>query len=284
MPIEPAKPDDDLDKETNEANETNIVAFNKDAWDKVAAEGDRYYRAMTAEQIQAARDGDWRIRITPTKPVPESWLQPLQNRNVLLLAGGGGQQSPILAALGAKVTVFDLSEKQLARDIEIANREGYEIQTASGDMANLKMFADASFDLVLNPCSVCYSPNVIPIWKEVYRTLVPGGHFVCGFINPLHYIFDAAKMDRNQFEVRHKIPYCDADLGDAQTELLGEDRPREFGHSLSDLIGGQIDAGFQIVGCYEDGWGGGDKLSTHISTFMATRSRKPVAQGMREPT
>lgn len=260
----------------NESAGDDIVAFNKTAWDKVAQHGDRFYHAMTPQQVADAKNGSWRIRITPTKPVPQDWLEPISGSDILLLAGGGGQQSPILAALGANVTVFDLSEKQLDRDIEIAAREGFEIETVSGDMADLSEFESDSFDLVLNPCSVCYSPNVVPIWREVYRTLKPGGHFVTGFINPLHYLFDAAKMERDQFEVRHKIPYADSDLGDQQAELLGEDRPREFGHSLTDLIGAQIDAGFEIVGCFEDGWGDDDKLSSHISTFMATRSRKPI--------
>jgi len=91
----------------------DILAFNRQAWDRVADAGDRFYRAMTPEQIQAARDGDWRIRITPTKAVPKDWLEPIAGKKILLLAGGGGQQSPILAALGAKVSVFDLSQRQL---------------------------------------------------------------------------------------------------------------------------------------------------------------------------
>ena len=255
----------------------DIVAFNRRAWDKLAAAGDRYYRAITTEQIEKARRGDWRIRVTPTKAVPHQWLLPLQGRDVLLLAAGGGQQSPIIAALGAHVTVFDLSEKQLARDNEIADSEGLEITTACGDMANLEIFCNDQFDLVLNPCSVCYAPDVNPVWKEVHRVLRPGGDFVTGFINPLYYIFDAAKMDRGTFEVRHKIPYCDGDLGEEETEVLGEDRPREFGHSLEDLIGGQLRAGLELVDFFEDGWGGGDKLSEHINTFIATRSRKPLA-------
>jgi len=253
----------------------DIVAFNRNAWDKVATAGDRYYKAITAEQIQQARNGTWRIRVTPTKPVPESWLTPLENRDVLLLAAGGGQQSPIFAALGANVTVFDVSEKQLARDIEIADREGFDICTVSGDMADLSAFADESFDLVLNPCSVCYVSDVIPIWNEVYRVLRPKCTFVTGFIHPLYYVFDAAKMDRDEFELRHKIPYADSDLGEEETELLGEDRPREFGHSLEDLIGGQLRAGFMMDEFFEDGWGGNDKLSQHINTFIATRCRKP---------
>jgi len=174
----------------------DIVAFNKEAWDRVADEGDRYYHAMTPEQISAAREGNWRIRITPTKAIPKEWLEPLQGKRVLLLAGGGGQQSPILAALGASVTVFDLSQRQLQRDIEIADREGFKIETVTGDMADLSMFDDGAFDLVLNPCSVCYIPDVVPVWKEVYRVLASGGSFITGVINPLYYIFDAVKMDR----------------------------------------------------------------------------------------
>ncbi|MEM9412636.1 MAG: class I SAM-dependent methyltransferase [Planctomycetota bacterium] len=253
----------------------DVVAFNAEAWDKVATAGDRFYRAITSEQIKAARDGNWRIRITPTKAVPRNWLEPLAGKHVLLLAGGGGQQSPILAALGAEVTVFDLSQKQLERDIEIAKREGFEIKTATGDMADLTCFEDEQFDLVLNPCSVCYSPSVIPVWQEVFRVLKRGSTFLTGFINPLYYIFDAGRMDRGIFDVRHAIPYSDADLGTSENEILGDDRPREFGHSLMSLIGAQMESGFQMIGFYEDGWGGGDKLSKHINTFMATRCLKP---------
>ena len=254
----------------------NILDVNRQAWDRVADAGDRFYRAMTPEQISAARDDDqWRIRITPTKPVPRAWLEPLDGKQVLLLAGGGGQQSPILAARGAKVTVFDLSEKQLQRDIEIAAREGFEIETVSGDMADLSMFQNDQFDLVLNPCSVCYIPEVVPVWREVFRVLKPGGTFVAGVINPVHYIFDAVEMDRGNLTVRHRIPYSDADLGDQQNEIIGDERPREFGHSISDLLGAQVDAGFHLIGFFEDGWGGNDKLSAHIATFFATRCLKP---------
>jgi len=252
----------------------DIISFNKEAWDRVADAGDRFYRSMTPEQIQLAREGEWRIRITPTKAVPKSWLEPIAGKRILLLAGGGGQQSPILATLGAKVSIFDLSQRQLDRDIEIAQREGFEIETFAGDMADLSVFPDESFDMVLNPCSVCYIPDVVPVWKEVWRVLNRGGTFLTGVINPLYFIFDAAKMDRGELQVRHKIPYSDADLGEEQQELLGEERPREFGHSLSDLIGAQIEAGFHLTGFFEDSWGGNDKLSSHVSTFFATHCTK----------
>ena len=266
----------DKSKTNAEHQEAGVVDFNRRAWDQVAEAGDKLYHAMTPEQIAAARNGEWRIRITPTKPVPRDWLEPLAGKEVLLLGGGGGQQSPILAALGADVTVFDLSELQLERDQEVAAREGLDICTVAGDMANLSIFADAAFDLVLNPCSVCFCPDVEPIWQEAFRVLRPGGHFVTGFIDPIYYVFDAAKMDKGKLKVRHKIPYSDFDLDDDEREkLLGPDRPREFGHSLDQLIGGQLRAGFRLIDFYQDGWGGSDQLSKKIDTFAATRCAKP---------
>lgn len=255
--------------------EGDPVSFNQTAWDKMALAGDRLYRAVTGEQIQFARNGDWKIRITPQKPVPRAWLEPLSDQKVLCLAAGGGNQGPLLSAAGAKVTVFDLSEQQLNRDREIATREDLDIDCVAGDMSDLGSFDDESFDLIVNPCSVCFCPNVDGIWAECYRVLANGGSLITGFINPVYYLFDAAAMDKNQLVVRHRIPYSDFDLSDEERQqLLGPDRPREFGHSMDQLIGKQLDAGFSLTGFYEDGWGQNDKLSSLISVFCATRATK----------
>jgi hypothetical protein len=115
------------------------------------------------------------------------------------------------------------------------------------------------------------------IWRESFRVLKPGGSLIVGFINPLYYLFDAAKLDRGEFEVRHPIPYCDFDLPIEDREnLIGPERPLEFGHGLDDLIGKQLAAGFSLTGFYEDGWGANDKLSLMINLFIATRATKQL--------
>ena len=254
----------------------DAVKFNQTAWNKMAAAGDKYYRGMTPEQIELARNSEFKIRVTPTRPVPDQWLASIKGQSVLCLAGGGGQQGPILAAAGAKVTIFDLSEIQLQRDLDIAERENLTLATAQGDMRDLNCFENEQFDLIISPCATCFCPSVEEIWNESFRVLKPGGSLIVGFINPVYYIFDAAKLDRGKFEVRHQIPYCDFDLPEeTRKKLLGPDRPVEFGHSLEDLIGLQLKAGFEMTGFFEDGWGGNDKLSSMINVFIATRATKP---------
>jgi hypothetical protein len=51
----------------------------------------------------------------------------------------------------------------------------------------------------------------------------------------------------------------------------------EFGHTLEDQIGGQLEAGFVLTGFYEDYFGSDvdDPLSRYLATFIATRAVKP---------
>src|SRR5262249_61569760 len=89
---------------------------------------------------------------------------------------------------GAKVTVFDNSPRQLAQDRLVAEREGLSIETVQGDMRDLHVFGDESFQLVVHPCSNCFVPEVRPVWREVFRILAPSGTLLAGFINPAAFI------------------------------------------------------------------------------------------------
>ena len=73
--------------------------------------------------IAKARTGTWEVVLTPKTPVPKAWFGDLRGQRVLCLASGGGQQAPILAAAGATVVSFDLSEEQLRKDQLVAERD-----------------------------------------------------------------------------------------------------------------------------------------------------------------
>jgi SAM-dependent methyltransferase len=254
----------------------DIRSYNREAWNREVEGGqNRWSQPVSAEVIAKAKQGEFSVLLTENNPVPQKWFPPLPGTDVLCLASGGGQQGPVLAAAGAKVTVFDNSPAQLRQDQFVAEREALPLQTVEGDAADLSMFTDASFDLVFNPVSTVFMPNVRAVWRECARVLRPGGILMTGFMNPVHYIFDLYKADEGILEVTHSIPY--SDLASIPREDLDEHMekglPVEFGHSLTDLIGGQCDAGFVVTDMYED-YMVDSPLHHYHPSYMATRSIK----------
>ena len=261
----------------NQPSPQDTLEYNRTAWNKQVEKENRWTQPVSSGKIAAARNGDWEIVLTPEKPIPGDWFPPLAGLATLCLASGGGQQGPILAAAGADVTVYDYSEMQLAQDRFVAERDGLAIRTIQGDMANLESVTDASFDLIVHPCSNGFVPNVLPVWKEAYRVLKKGGVLLSGFCNPICYLFDYEKSQKGILDVRHKIPYSDLESLSAseRQKFIDDDEPLCFGHTLQDQIGGQIDAGFAITGFYEDGWGEeSEPLDKFIDCFIATRALK----------
>jgi SAM-dependent methyltransferase len=251
----------------------DLRAHNAAAWDKLVERRIQWTIPVTSEQVAAARRGEWEIYLTPTRPVPRSWFPPPTGAEVLCLASGGGQQAPLLAAAGARVTVLDNSPRQLAQDRFVAGRDGLDLATVHGDMRDLSMFADARFDLIVHPVSNCFVPDVRPVWREAHRVLRPGGSLLAGFGNGIVYIFDQPQYARGTLEVKYSLPYSDlTDLPEHElSERLAQDEPLEFGHTLTDLLGGQIEAGFVIAGFYEDGEPG-ELLARHMPMYIVTRA------------
>lgn len=254
----------------------DIRSYNRDAWNREVEGGEnRWSQPVSAEIIAQAKTGQFSIVLTENKPVPMNWFPPMTGADVLCLASGGGQQGPVLAAAGARVTVLDNSPAQLKQDQFVAEREALSIRTVEGDAADLSIFADDSFDLVFNPCSTVFMPNVRAVWKECARVLRPGGILMTGSMNPVHYIFDLYKADEGILEVAHSIPYSDLKSIPQEDldELMEKGLPVEFGHSLTDLLGGQCDAGLVITDMYED-YMLDSPLHKYHPSYLATRAVK----------
>jgi SAM-dependent methyltransferase len=254
----------------------DIRDYNRTAWDNEVARGNEWTQAVSPEVIAAARQGRWEVLLTETKPVPRRWFPDLNGLDVLCLASGGGQQAPILAAAGARVTVFDNSPKQLEQDRKVSEREGLGLVTVEGDMADLSVFADESFDLVFHPCSNLFIPDVRPVWREAFRVLRRGGVLLAGFVNPVIYLFDHRLDERSALQVKHALPFSDLNslTKEECRQLIERGEPLEFGHTLADQIGGQTDAGFWITALYEDHHRT-LPIAKYTPTYIATRAVKP---------
>jgi SAM-dependent methyltransferase len=172
------------------------------------------------------------------------------------------------------VTVFDNSPKQLGRDDEVAARDGLELRTVLGDMRDLGVFDDASFDVIVNPVSNVFCPDLTPVWEETFRVLRPGGTLMVGFMNPDVYIFDEVALDRQELVVRHRLPFSSLDLSAADRMRAYGSGPIEYSHSLTEQIGGQLAAGFVLTHLSEAPHHA-DVTAHHLSAYIATRAVKP---------
>lgn len=249
----------------------DYINHNREAWNNYVQQNNEWTVPVGEEEISKAKQGHWSVVLTPTKAVPSDWFPPINGLIILGLASGGGQQGPILAAAGAEVTVFDNSENQLKQDQTVSDLYDLHLKTVQGDMRDLSVFEDESFDLIFNPCSICFVDELEKIWKECFRVLKPGGVLMTGFFNPVVLLFDEETKT-----LKYKQPFSEIEQlpKDELQKLIDDREALQFGHSLESLIGGQLQAGFLLSHLYEDDWNGRHFTDAHFPGFIATRAVK----------
>lgn len=256
----------------------DVTQHNRGAWNRHAKNGSEWSVPVSAEEVARARKGDWKVILTPNKAVPAEWFGDIAGKDVLGLASGGGQQVPLFAAAGARVTSFDNSDEQLARDKLVTEREGLEVRIVQGDMADLSVFADASFDLIFHPVANVFTPDLNPVWRECARVLRPGGRLLAGYMNPAFFWFDHDECEKTgELVVKYPLPYSDLTSLSAErlAQHLKEGNILEFGHSLDDQIGVQLRAGMVVTDMFEDDWSDeATPLNKFGPIYIATLARK----------
>ena len=186
---------------------------------------------------------------------PYGELGNLVGERVLLLAGGGGQQSAAFGILGAAVTVADLSPDQLERDQEIAAHYDLTITTVHADMRDLSMLDADAFDIVYQPYSINFVPDAAEVFVQVARVIVNGGIYRFFCANP----YAAGITERDwtgdgypvcrAYVQGERITYPDQgwvyDTDDLDANPVPP--PVEYRHTLSHLINGLASNGFSLT-------------------------------------
>jgi ubiquinone/menaquinone biosynthesis C-methylase UbiE len=224
----------------------DLAATNRARWNALVEANVEYSRPMLDLTPDTAR----------TLLDPMGLMGDVTGKEVLCLASGGGQQSAAFALLGANVTVFDLSDKQLERDREAAAHYGVTIRTVHGDMRHLNAFADASFDLVYHAFSINFVPAVEPVLAEVARVSRPGALYRIQWHNPFTQLIEPTQdWTGSGYQLRYEyvngreatelFPTWTVDEADGSKREL--ESPREFVHSLSTMINTLVQNGFVIL-------------------------------------
>lgn len=206
---------------------------NRRVWNQLAASGSLFARVATDEEIAdpyATLDG-------------RGWLPAtLHGLDVLCLASGGGWQAILYAAAGATVTVVDLSDEMLRRDIEEAKRRRLSVRTMQASMDDLSGLGDATFDIVHQPVSTCYVPSLRAVYDEVARVLRDDGTYISQHKQPTS-LQISHRNERQQFVIG--VEYYQAGPIPRQVdESYRESGAAEYLHRWEELIGGLCHAGF----------------------------------------
>ena len=246
----------------------DYIKFNSRFWNEQSRKKGPWSRPVSKDLLEKAKSNPVKIPFFPEDLLPESY----GGLDVLGLTCAGGQQMPLIAARGGNVTSYDFSREQLKKDAETCAAAGLKIKTERGEMEDLSIFREGSFDFVLNGVSVCYTKNVRKVWKEVFRTLRRKGIFITAFVNPCYYSLDRSVYEEKaEMKMIHKLPWSGLDcLSDSEREAVKEgEEGIEFSHSLSDLIGGQAEAGFKITALREWYWRDlGEEFDCPIDSIM----------------
>lgn len=176
----------------------------------------------------------------------EGWLPWERIRTVLCLAGGGGQQSAMFAALGYEVTVADNSPAQLALDREAASRYGLVVETVRCDAQDCTPLRGRRFDLVYQPVSTLYLPDVRRCYRQVAALLPPGGLYWSEHWNPVEMQLDEGRpWDGGAYRLARPqgVGPLPAPAGSTPENAVCW----HYIHPLHDLLGGLCAAGFAIT-------------------------------------
>lgn len=257
----------------------DISKLNETFWDQEAKAQRSWSKPVSSSVIMAAKNGEWSVHVTK-KAIPKTWLPTdIKGKKILCLASAGGQQAPVLAAAGADVTVYDISAEQLTQDMYVAKRDLLKIKTVQGDMRDLNQLESEYFDFIVHPISNLYVPDILSVWKESYRFLKTKGVLISSFYNPILFVFERneALSSKGLLKPKFSIPYSDTDSLDTSEyqDKIQKGEAIVFGHSLSEQINGQIEAGFSISGFYEDEHPNPRFLiESFIPTMIATKAVK----------
>ncbi|MDO4594745.1 MAG: methyltransferase domain-containing protein [Tissierellia bacterium] len=245
---------------------TDINSKKIDSW---VENGWIWSKSVSHEEYEDAKKGKYNIKLTPVKYVPKDWIGDVKGKKVLGLASGGAQQMPIFNALGAICTVLDYSEKQLEREREVQQREGYDIEIIKYDMSKPLPFEDETFDMIFHPVSNCYVEEVKPIFKECYRILKKKGRLLSGLDIGINYAFDLKEE-----KLENTLPFNPLKNKEHLRQMQEEDGGIQFSHTIEEQVNGQIEAGFILKAIFDDTNGVGNLHEHNIASYIATYSIK----------
>lgn len=179
-------------------------------------------------------------------------LGEVENKIILDVGCGGGQNSLVLAKWGGRVVALDPSRAQLAYARQICEEQQDRIYFVRGRAKELSAFRKDTFDIVFSSLSLDFVDNIGEFFRQALRVLKPKGRLVFSIIHPIMNCVGWFLMgDRDAPEVENYFEMRDErhsfwDFKDGTRGGL-----YHFQHTLSELFSLLVDQGFQVTALRE---------------------------------
>ena len=208
---------------------------NRRAWDRLAAGDSQFATVATDDECARA------LEVLDGR----GWLPAdVTGLDVLCLASGGGWQAILYAAAGANVTVVDISPQMLALDRREADRRGYSVNVVEASMDDLSPLDEAAFDVVHQPVSTCYVPEVVRVYREVARVLRDGGTYISQHKQPAS--LQITRRNADDHFVLGLEYYTGGPLPRVRDTSYREPGATEYLHRWEELVGDLCRSGFVL--------------------------------------
>lgn len=155
------------------------------------------YDRFAKERQEQLKKGEKRPHRFIEKPMMRELLPNLENKKVLMLGCGTGEESLMLKEFGATDIVgIDLSKES----INLAKESYSEYEFLVGDMHKLP-FENMSFDFVYSSLAIHYSDNPESVYKEIYRVLKENGQLLFSVGHPLRWACDEIEISGEKYRI-----------------------------------------------------------------------------------
>jgi len=172
-----------------------------------------------------------------------------KGRRIIDIGAGGCQKAIYLARQGAKVTAYDISQKQLDIGRALAKEQGVTLDFVRGDFQSLSShFPEKFFDKAYSIFALQYSRNRERLQKtfaEINKILGSGGTFVFSLDHPFRSL-GFWDLEKDRYVIDNYFDRTENEWDYAFPEAEASGRFRGACWTLGDMVNGLVNSGFKL--------------------------------------
>ena len=205
------------------------------------------------------------------------YFENIKNEKIANICGSDGRRAVALALLGAKTTVFDISEPQKQYALELAYEAGVKISYELGDFNEVdkSKYAEYFDKLYCEGGILHYFHDLDLFFRNCFDILRINGIFVLSDFHPFQKGISVEKPVRNVEMTQGN--YFDKEIHEGHVpyaKYFTEDIRAQFPtcklrfYTVSDIINTAIKNGFQVEGFYEHPKYNNDKIPGEFTLIL----------------